>query len=135
MLGRDVTVLRAGATLSLVTLVATVAGGILMRVADGKTFPTIGRGLWWSVQTVTTVGYGDLVPTTFEGRLVAAFVMLTGIAFIAVLTAIVTAAFIENARRRLVDRMDDPTTAKLDEISRRLAALEGAIGTRPNDPR
>ena len=96
-----------------------------MHFADRDAFPTIGRGLWWSVQTVTTVGYGDAVPATVAGRLVAALVMLAGIAFIAVLTAVITASFIENARRRRgLDGDAEAGTAKLDEISDRLAALE-----------
>ena len=130
MLGRDVTVVRAGVTLALVTLVVTVAGGIVIRFTDRQNFPTIGRGLWWSIQTVTTVGYGDAVPSTVLGRFVASVVMLMGIAFIAVLTAIVTAAFIEAARSRLVERAGDPTAAKLDEISKRLAAVEAVLGAR-----
>jgi voltage-gated potassium channel len=133
MLGRDVTVGRAGLTLALVTLVVTVAGGVVIRFADHQNFPTIGRGLWWSVQTVTTVGYGDAVPTTAGGRVVAAVVMLLGIAFIAVLTAVVTAAFIEAARSRLAGRPGDPTAAKLDEISTRLSALEAALRVRPDE--
>lgn len=132
MLGRDITVLRAGGTLTLVTLLATIAGGILMYFADHQTFPTVWRGLWWAVQTVTTVGYGDVVPRTIFGRLVATFVMLSGIAFISVFTAIVTATFIESARRRLAPKADDPTEAKLDEISTRLAALEAAVKSRPD---
>lgn len=132
MLGRDVTVLRAGGTLTLVTFLATIVAGILMRFADHQTFPTVWRGLWWAAQTVTTVGYGDVVPGTVFGRLVATFVMLSGIAFISVFTAIVTASFIENARRRLAPQADDPTEGKLDEISTRLAALEAAVKSRPD---
>src|SRR5262245_1841329 len=113
LLGRDATIVRAAATLALVTLLATAPGGSLMRFVSHEGFPTIGRGLWWAVQTVTTVGYGDAVPSTVFGRFVASFVMLTGIALIAVLTAVVTATFIESARRRLVTRAGDPTAAKL----------------------
>src|SRR5262249_52879688 len=111
------------------------AGGIVIRFADRENFPTIGRGLWWAVQTVTTVGYGDVVPSTDFGRIVASVVMLTGIAFLAVLTAIVTATFIENAARRVAGHTDDPTAAKLEEISTRLAALEVAVSSRPDDSR
>ena len=50
-----------------------------MRVTDAREFPNIGDGLWWAVQTVTTVGYGDRVPTSPGGRLIAALVMLVGI--------------------------------------------------------
>ena len=72
-----------------------------MHFTDKKTFPNIGDGLWWAIQTVTTVGYGDLVPTSTAGRFVAALVMVVGIGFLTVVTAAITSAFIESARRRL----------------------------------
>lgn len=40
-----------------------------MRLIDGKEFPTVGRGLWWAAETVTTVGYGDVVPARLQGEL------------------------------------------------------------------
>jgi len=63
--------------------------------------------LWWSVVTITTVGYGDISPETFGGRLVAMFVMLLGIGVIGMLTGIIASAFVDlkfrerNGRRRL----------------------------------
>src|SRR5690349_4410693 len=83
---------RAAWIIAMFTIVFAVAGGLLIRVFDKQDFPTIGDGLWWSLQTVTTVGYGDIVPHNTEGRVIASLVMLTGIGFIAVVTAAVTAA-------------------------------------------
>ena len=56
-----------------------------MRAArPGGEFPTIGSGMWWSLQTITTVGYGDHVSRrTRSVRVVAAVVMVTGIGFVA----------------------------------------------------
>jgi voltage-gated potassium channel len=116
---------RAALIISAFTIFFALAGGILIRVFDKEDFPTIGDGLWWAIQTVTTVGYGDIVPKNTEGKAIAALVMLTGIAFIAVVTAAVTAALIETARRQLVRA--GGTDAKLDEITRRLAAIESAL--------
>jgi voltage-gated potassium channel len=132
LLGREPTVLRAGVTIATCTTIVAVAGGLLMRLADPEAFPSLGRGLWWAVQTVTTVGYGDVVPTTVAGRAIAAIVMLAGIAFISVLTAAIVAALIESARRRLEAEAHDSTHAKLDEITARLAALEAAVKSRPS---
>ncbi len=72
---------RGGAAvIAVVTTIATVGFGLLMTAIDRKNFATVGEGLWWSVQTVTTVGHGDLVPTPASGRIVAALVMLLGLA-------------------------------------------------------
>jgi hypothetical protein len=91
---------RAALQIACATVVIAAGGGILAWALDRKDFPTIGEALWWSVQTVTTVGYGDIVPHRTEGRVIGGIVMLTGVAFIAVITSAVTAALIESARRR-----------------------------------
>ena len=77
--------------------------------------------MWWAVTTVTTVGYGDKLSVTAAGRGVAAFLMLTGIAFFGVLTANVASFFIEQEQE---DHEDDPVTERLDEVLRGLDALE-----------
>ena len=105
-----------------------------MHFTDEKTYPTIGDGLWWAVQTVTTVGYGDLVPTSTAGRLVAALVMVVGIGFLTVVTAAITSTFIESARRRLQGTETDALSSKLDQISARLEVIEAGlkgVGGRP----
>jgi voltage-gated potassium channel Kch len=66
---------------------------------DHQESPTIGRGLWFALQTVTTVGYGDVTPKHSDGRLIGAVVMLTGIGSLAVITASVTASLIESRSR------------------------------------
>ena len=69
---------------------------MLERVLDHQEYPTIGRGLWFALQTVTTVGYGDVTPRQAVGRFIAAVVMLSGIGFLAVITASVTASLVES---------------------------------------
>jgi voltage-gated potassium channel len=98
-----------------------------MHFTDKKTYPTIGDGLWWAIQTVTTVGYGDLVPTSTVGRLVAGLVMLAGIGFLTVVTAVITSTFIESARRRRRGTETDPLSAKLDQIGERLNVIEAGL--------
>jgi voltage-gated potassium channel len=124
---RELTVTRATIWIAVVTLVVTVAGGILMRVVDAESFPNIGRGLWWAAQTVTTVGYGDVVPQSVGGRALAVLVMATGIAFLSVFTALITAAFIESLRRRFSREHEDKVETRLEEIAARLAAIEAAL--------
>jgi voltage-gated potassium channel len=97
----DWTPARAVRAIACVTLLVTLASGALMWLIDRKEFPTLGRGLWWAAQTVSTVGYGDVVPHATRGRLVAVMVMLSALAFLTVVTAAITATLLESTRRRL----------------------------------
>ena len=60
------------------------------------TVESIGDGFYWALVTVTTVGYGDITPTTLSGKLIASFLILLGLGLIATITAIVSAKFIQN---------------------------------------
>jgi voltage-gated potassium channel len=122
----------AAVVIATVSTSITVAAGILMTVADRKGFPSIGSGLWWAVQTVTTVGYGDHVPTTVAGRLVAAVVMLVGIGFLTVITAAITSTFVSRSRReQTLSGPSSPTEEQLRQIARRLERIEAALTNRP----
>jgi voltage-gated potassium channel len=127
LLGKPLTARRAAGIIVSVTVSVTIIGGVLMHLTDKKTFPNIGDGLWWAVQTVTTVGYGDLVPTSTAGRSVAAVVMLVGIGFLTVVTASITSTFIETTRRRLEGNTTAALTARLDQIGSRLEAIESDL--------
>jgi voltage-gated potassium channel len=136
LLGKPLTARRAARIIASFTLSATIIAGVLIHFTDRQNFPNIGDGLWWAVQTVTTVGYGDLVPTSTTGRLIAALVMIGGIGFLTVITATITSIFIENARRRVEGAETDVFSAKLDQISVRLDVIETAlkdIGARDRD--
>jgi voltage-gated potassium channel len=85
--------------------------------------------MWWAIQTVTTVGYGDVVPTTTYGKAVASLLMVVGITLLSVLTATVTAALVESARVRRHLGETDPTE-KLDAISARLDRIEARLSER-----
>ncbi len=55
--------------------------------AEGANVSTYGDALWWACTTVTTVGYGDRFPVTFEGRMIAVLLMIVGIATLGAVTA------------------------------------------------
>jgi voltage-gated potassium channel len=127
VLHESLTARRAAGIIATFTVLITVAGGILERVIDHQEFPTIGRGLWFALQTVTTVGYGDVTPKQADGRFIAAVVMLAGIGFLAVITASVTASLIESSRRRFAAQSEVDLTRLFAEISTRLTTIEAAL--------
>jgi voltage-gated potassium channel len=106
---------------------SVVLGGLVVWLFDRADFPNLGAGLWWSLQTVTTVGYGDIVPTTAIGRAVGAVIMLEALAFVSILTAAITSNFVERARR---PHREDDVRERLDEIAARLDSIETALRQR-----
>ncbi|MDQ1734480.1 MAG: voltage-gated potassium channel [Pseudonocardiales bacterium] len=82
----------------LVIFVASLAELDAERGRRGANIETFGDALWWALTTVTTVGYGDRYPVTTDGRLVAAGLMLAGIALIGVVTAAIASWLIANVR-------------------------------------
>jgi voltage-gated potassium channel len=124
LLRKPLTPRRAGQAIAVSTLLVTAICGVVMRFVDHKEFGSVWLGLWWAAQTVTTVGYGDVVPHDVSGRIVATVLMLFGIGFLTVVTAVITAAFLETVRRRFGDPEHAEVMAKLEELGARLQALE-----------
>ena len=116
------------------TLVVVVGGGVLFRLLDHKEYPNIGTGMWFALQTVTTVGYGDVTPKDAAGKLVAALIMLEGIAFLAIVTAAITSTFVARAAAERLTAVDEADTneeshidARLDEFAEQLNRLESMM--------
>ena len=134
------TVRQAAGVIVTATVVVVLASGVLMRLLDRHEYPNIWLGIWWAIQTVTTVGYGDVTPKSLAGRVVAGAVMLEGIALLAIVTAGVTSAFIrraeqeretdedeaERSERRRVDARFDSLDARLARIETELSKLNNA---------
>jgi voltage-gated potassium channel len=117
--------------------IAVVVFGVLERIVDPKTFHSVWLGMWWATETVTTVGYGDIVPNQTVGKLIAGFLMLGGLSLLAVVTAAVTSGFVARAQ---ADRAPgvDPVLVKLDELGRQLDAVKRELdrlggGNSPGD--
>ena len=114
-----------------------------MRIADPDNFPSLGLATWWALQTVTTVGYGDIVPTTRVGLIIGSIEMVIGISFIAFLTAGVTSTVIQraSAKAQTVERAHDERDARtildavfetqraITELDARLDRIESKITT------
>jgi voltage-gated potassium channel Kch len=127
----------AAGVIVLATTVVVVGGGVLMRLLDHHEYSTIWVGMWWALQTVTTVGYGDVAPKNPSGRIIAAFVMLEGIAFLAIVTAAITSTFVaratkerDSARAAGEDEGEVRIEARLDGIDKRLERLESMLSNR-----
>lgn len=87
-------------TTALLVFVAALAILDVERHAEGATIVSFGDALWWALVTITTVGYGDLTPVTEAGRLIAAGVMISGIALLGVVTATIASWIIDQVGRR-----------------------------------
>lgn len=93
--------MTAGDTLRIAAILTVtaicLAGAAQYAFASGE-FSTMWDGIWWPVTTVTTVGYGDLYPTTVQGRIIGIALMLVGISFLSLLTAAVAYRFVKDDR-------------------------------------
>ncbi len=104
--------------------VAVIVFGVLEHLVEPEKFDTIWLGMWWALQTVTTVGYGDVVPHDTAGRVIASFLLLGGLSLIAVVTGVITSAFVMRAQAERRAGTEDEfvqalaqVTAKLDRVS------------------
>lgn len=77
-----------------VAAIVVVIGGTALAVVEPETVRDLGSAMWWALTTVTTVGYGDIVPETSAGRLVGSLVMLMGSAVTAAFSAALAAFLI-----------------------------------------
>ncbi len=105
-------------------LFAVVVFGVIERIADPKTFKTIWLAFWWAIQTVTTVGYGDIVPDQASGKVLAAVLMLGGLSLLSIVTATITSSFVARRQREALASGDDPVQNQLAQIGDLLTAME-----------
>ena len=114
--------------------VISVVTGVVARLIDRRDFHSIGDGIWWSIVTLGTVGYGDIVPHTAWGRVLGSIVIVCGVTFIAFLTATVTSLFVAVDQQEALAQIrgadqasDEDTRTMLRGIDERLAAIEAKL--------
>jgi voltage-gated potassium channel len=125
---------RAVATVITAAFSLVVLAAVLERLVEPDVFTSIGLALWWAVVTVTTVGYGDVVPESAVGRVVATMLMLTGLGLIPTLTSITVAILVGKRTREQqeqLDRQGREHAAALERIEGQLARLTPSEGDGP----
>jgi voltage-gated potassium channel len=116
------TLFRAVRMVALVALMLALLAGVVEWLVD----PAMGNfrdALWWAIVTVTTVGYGDVVPTSTAGRLVASVLMIAGVSAIPITTSLVVSVFVNRAQthqRELDAKQREELMARLERIEHAL---------------
>jgi voltage-gated potassium channel Kch len=120
------TVARAVFAIASVTIALTVGAAALARLVEPDTFGSFGEACWWALQTVSTVGYGDTVPESAGGRVIASALMLLGVAFVPAITSIVVAVLVAQLQRRTGRQTEQEArlAERLDRLERRLDGRE-----------
>jgi voltage-gated potassium channel len=112
------TLFRAVSTIIALALVLVLVAGALVRLVEPDTFTSIGLSYWWAVETVTTVGYGDVVPHDPAGRVVGVLLMLTGLALIPTLTSVIVSTFLSKRREAEQERLEQMVQRLEEHLSR-----------------
>ena len=122
-----------------VTVVVVLIGSVVIWLFGGHDYPDLGTAIWFTLQTITTVGYGDVTPDTGFGRVVAGAVMVVAIGFTTIITALITSTFVDAAQRRrraaeqaAEQSRNESIDTRMGEIADRLASIEArldALGT------
>lgn len=94
------------------------------RGAPNAEIVNVGDAVWWAFETITTVGYGDFVPVTWNGRFFAVLVMMVGISVLGAVTASLSAVLVKRAHKS-TDRVDE-VLKELDQLKAMVARLEAA---------
>ena len=117
------TLFRAVRMVAVVALTLALVAGVVEWLVD----PAMGNfrdALWWAIVTVTTVGYGDVVPTSTAGRLVGSVLMIAGVSAIPITTSLVVSVFVNRAQthqRQLDAKQREELMARLERIEQALA--------------
>jgi len=114
-----------------ITVLIVLAGSVIVWILDHEEFPDFGTAIWYTLQTVTTVGYGDVTPSTVIGRTIGGIVMIVAVALLTIINALITSILIEasQARRRAErqehDRaVEEQLLGQLQLLNERLERIE-----------
>ena len=152
MLGRVIALeARALASVVVIFLTILVLSGVALHALEGQAQPlqfgSLPLSLWWAVTTLSSTGYGDAVPASFLGRLIAGLVMVSGLGVFGLWTGILATGFAAEHRRRdfirnwdlvtqvpFLKNLDPPAVIELTRLLRRLDLAEKTIVVRRGRP-
>jgi voltage-gated potassium channel len=127
--GRIVVYTVSGVTLLIYT--SSLAVFDKERYLHGATINSFGKALWWSITTVTTVGYGDVYPVTNTGRVIAVLLMIGGISLVGVVTAALASWIIERVTEE-ESLMQTATVAHIEQLRNEIRVLGKELQAREN---
>lgn len=114
-----------------ITMLITLAAALVVWIFAQGEFDSFGESVWWAAQTVTTVGYGDVIPQTAFSKFVAVIVMVFGVTTLSLTTAVVTSALMTWTQKRLgadqqaaTDELNVHQLEALRRIEGRLESIE-----------
>jgi voltage-gated potassium channel len=113
-----------------VSVAATAVAFVLalcVWLVDDEAFSSFGEAIWWAIVTVSTVGYGDVIPENGAGRAVAALLIVFSMAFFPVLTGLVTAALISVRDRSKEDDAERQASARQEELVEQLRSIDDRL--------
>ncbi len=123
---RDRVIVYAAGAAVLLLYVASLAILDVERGAPGATINSFPDALWWAIVTMTTVGYGDVYPVTAIGRVIAALVMLGGVALLGTVTATMASWIVERVSSR-DEQSQAATRREVAALSAQIAELKAVI--------
>jgi voltage-gated potassium channel Kch len=121
------TLLRAIGTILTVAVILVLIAGAVQRLVEPEVFTSLGLAYWWAITTVTTVGYGDVVPQDPAGRVVGSLLMLTGLSLIPTLTSVIVSTLISKRTHDETRLLSDELVKSADSLRRieeRLARMD-----------
>jgi voltage-gated potassium channel len=127
---RRLTWLEALLLVAAVNCLLVVSAASLVRLTDPERFTDLATGLWWAVTTITTVGYGDVVPASGPGRIVAGTLMFVGVGSFAFLTALAASVIVVGevgAEEHIIEEEELAIRQTQDEILVRLADISDRL--------
>jgi len=128
------TLVKAIHAIAFVIIVLTLGAAFLERLFEPQTFTNYGDACWWAVATVSTTGFGDLVPHTVAGRLIAGFTMIVSLAWVPAMTAIVITLLVRKRDEQdPIGHAVSHEVVVLEQILERLERLQHQVAPAATD--